>query len=134
MTTQTVVVLDRLRCVHEHDGSGHSEPYLWPTLLWVDDATPATPDRVGVVAGHEGRRDRGDPEGRPRERRVEARAHGVRRRRRSARSATARGRQPGGQLHDTLSVVSDAEGSPHTVALGGSGIDALPQARPSTIR
>jgi hypothetical protein len=38
-----------------------------------------------------------------------------------------------GDFHDTLTVVSDAEGSPHTVALSGSGIKALPQARPSTI-
>jgi hypothetical protein len=50
MTTQTVVVLDQLRCIHEHDGSGHSEPYVWPTLLWIDDATLATAELVGVSA------------------------------------------------------------------------------------
>src|SRR5215211_509239 len=48
MTTEWVVVLERLRCVRESDGSGHSEPYIWPVLLWIDDITIATQERVGV--------------------------------------------------------------------------------------
>ena len=51
MATDAVVVLERLRCIRESDGgTGHSEPYIWPTLLWIDDATLTTPDLVGVAA------------------------------------------------------------------------------------
>src|SRR5690242_14739106 len=50
MPTDTAVILDRLVCIHEHDGSGHSEPYVWPVLLFIDDATLQTPDLVGVAA------------------------------------------------------------------------------------
>jgi hypothetical protein len=50
MATDVTVVLDRLHCVRESDGNGHSEPYIWPTLLWIDNATLNTPELVGVTA------------------------------------------------------------------------------------
>ena len=50
MTIDVTVVLDRLHCVRESDGNGHSEPYIWPTLLWIDNATLNTPELVGVTA------------------------------------------------------------------------------------
>jgi hypothetical protein len=50
MTTEWVVVLERLRCVREDDGSGHSEPYIWPVLLWIDGTTLEDPEKVGVAA------------------------------------------------------------------------------------
>jgi hypothetical protein len=49
MATDAIIVLNRLRCLKESDGSGHSEPYLWPVLLWVDDHTLGTPELVGVT-------------------------------------------------------------------------------------
>ncbi len=39
MATDVLVTLDRLRCIHESDGTGHSEPYIWPVLIWIDTAT-----------------------------------------------------------------------------------------------
>ncbi len=50
MATDAILVLERLRCLRESDGSGHSEPYIWPVLIWIDDDTLATPDLVGVAA------------------------------------------------------------------------------------
>jgi len=44
------MTLERLRCIRESDGTGHSEPYIWPALLWIDDHTLATPELVGVTA------------------------------------------------------------------------------------
>jgi hypothetical protein len=38
--------LDRLECHVQGDASGGSEPYLWPMLIWVTDATLATPALV----------------------------------------------------------------------------------------
>jgi hypothetical protein len=50
MATDAIIVLERLRCIRESDGSGHSEPYIWPALLSIDDHTLATPELVGVTA------------------------------------------------------------------------------------
>lgn len=50
MATDAIIVLERLRCIRESDGTGHSEPYIWPVLLWIDDNTLATPALVGVTA------------------------------------------------------------------------------------
>jgi hypothetical protein len=50
MATDSIITLERLRCIRESDASGHSEPYLWPALLWIDDNTLATPELVGVTA------------------------------------------------------------------------------------
>src|SRR5262245_28376897 len=50
MATDAILVLERLRCIRESDGTGHSEPYIWPVLLWIDDNTLATPSLVGVTA------------------------------------------------------------------------------------
>jgi hypothetical protein len=50
MATDAILVLERLRCLRESDGSGHSEPYIWPVLIWIDDDTLATPALVGVAA------------------------------------------------------------------------------------
>lgn len=49
MNTDITVVLNSLHCLRESDGSGGSEPYVWPALLWVDDRTLATPAKVGVT-------------------------------------------------------------------------------------
>jgi hypothetical protein len=50
MAIDAFVHLDRLRCLSEHDGSGHSEPYLWAMLLWVDDSTLTTSELIGSTA------------------------------------------------------------------------------------
>lgn len=50
MATDAIITLQRLRCIRESDGTGHSEPYIWPVLLWIDDNTLATPNLVGVTA------------------------------------------------------------------------------------
>jgi hypothetical protein len=50
MAADAIIVLDTLHCFRESDGSGHSEPYMWPALLWVDELTLHTPPGVGVVA------------------------------------------------------------------------------------
>jgi hypothetical protein len=34
-----IVTLKHLHCIRESDGSGHSEPYIWPALLWIDEST-----------------------------------------------------------------------------------------------
>jgi len=36
MATDAIVTLERLRCIKESDGSGHSEPFIWPVLIWID--------------------------------------------------------------------------------------------------
>lgn len=48
MATDAILTLNRLRCIRESDGTGYSEPYIWPVLMWVDDNTLATPSLVGV--------------------------------------------------------------------------------------
>ncbi len=50
MATDAILVLERLCCNREDDGSGHSEPYIWPVLLWIDDNTLATPELVGMTS------------------------------------------------------------------------------------
>lgn len=40
--TKLELRLDRLECHLQGDASGGSEPYLWPMLIWVSDATLAT--------------------------------------------------------------------------------------------
>jgi hypothetical protein len=50
MPTDALIHLDRLRCIEEHDGSGHSEPYIWPLFLWVDDDTIGSGDFVAATA------------------------------------------------------------------------------------
>ena len=35
MSVNAVAFLETLRCIHEKDGSGHSEPYIWPALLAI---------------------------------------------------------------------------------------------------
>jgi hypothetical protein len=49
MATDAIIDLERLRCIRESDGTGHSEPYIWPVLLWIDDNTLTTPELVGVT-------------------------------------------------------------------------------------
>lgn len=49
MATDAIVLLNELRCIRESDGSGGSEPYLWPVLIWIDDNTLATPELVGAT-------------------------------------------------------------------------------------
>lgn len=44
--TKLELRLDRLECHVQGDASGGSEPYLWPVLIWVTDATLATPALV----------------------------------------------------------------------------------------
>lgn len=54
MLTEATLTLERLICHRESDGSGHSEPYLWPALVSIDQAfnvgitTPAS-SRARVV-------------------------------------------------------------------------------------
>lgn len=48
MATNAIFTLRQLRCISEGDGTGHSEPYIWPVLLWVTDATIVTPETVGL--------------------------------------------------------------------------------------
>ncbi|MER3513395.1 MAG: hypothetical protein C4310_02500 [Chloroflexota bacterium] len=50
IATDAIITLERLRCIRESDASGHSEPYIWPTLLWTDGNTLATPSLVGVTS------------------------------------------------------------------------------------
>jgi hypothetical protein len=49
MATDAFIRLERLHCIRQSDASGGSEPYLWPTLLWIDDTTLTTPELVGVT-------------------------------------------------------------------------------------
>jgi hypothetical protein len=50
MPVDAFIHLDRLRCLAESDGSGHSEPYVWTMLLWVDDTTIGSDQSVGSSA------------------------------------------------------------------------------------
>ena len=50
MATDAILSLNSLHCIRESDGTGNSEPYIWPVLLWIDDNTIATPELVGVTA------------------------------------------------------------------------------------
>lgn len=50
MATDAIITLESLRCISESDGTGQSEPYIWPVLLWIDDNTLATSLLVGVTA------------------------------------------------------------------------------------
>lgn len=50
MSVDASVQLDRLRCHAERDGSGHSEPFVWTVLLWVDDSTIGSGQIVGASA------------------------------------------------------------------------------------
>jgi len=50
MATDARIFLERLRCIRESDGTGHSEPYIWPVLIWIDDDTLATPALVDVTS------------------------------------------------------------------------------------
>jgi Tachylectin len=38
MSSDVTVILQTLNCIHESDGSGHSEPYIWPALFSIDVA------------------------------------------------------------------------------------------------
>jgi len=38
MAIDVIVTLERLNCRRESDGTGHSEPYLWPALVSIDQA------------------------------------------------------------------------------------------------
>ena len=49
MPTDAFVILERLRCLRESDGTGHSEPYLWPVLLRIDDNTLNTEALVAAT-------------------------------------------------------------------------------------
>ena len=53
MATQFVVKLNTLFCSREDDTEGHSEPYMWPALIWIDDHTLSNTEvtqKVGVTA------------------------------------------------------------------------------------
>ncbi len=49
MARDVTVMLERISCAVEHDGSGASEPYVWPALILIDDTTIATSDVVRVL-------------------------------------------------------------------------------------
>lgn len=49
MPIDAIITLDTLTCSKESDGTGHSEPYLWPVLLRVDDETLATPQLLSSL-------------------------------------------------------------------------------------
>lgn len=49
MATDAFVRLEHLTCTRESDGTGNSEPYIWPVVLWVDNDTLATPELVGLT-------------------------------------------------------------------------------------
>ena len=50
MATDAILSLNSLHCIRESDGTGNSEPYIWPVLMWIDDNTLVTPALVGVTA------------------------------------------------------------------------------------
>lgn len=50
MPIDAIVTLDQLACSKEHDETGHSEPYLWPVLMRVDDETLATPALLAALS------------------------------------------------------------------------------------
>jgi len=47
----SIITLERLRCTREKDASGHSEPYIWPALLWIDDTTLSEPRDNPILVG-----------------------------------------------------------------------------------
>jgi hypothetical protein len=49
MATDAILSLNRLLCIRESDGTGNSEPYIWPVLMWIDDIT-LMKELVGVTA------------------------------------------------------------------------------------
>ena len=51
MATDAIIVLERLRCIRESDVAGGSEPYIWPTLLWIDDNTLSEPRDNPILVG-----------------------------------------------------------------------------------
>lgn len=51
MSTDAIIGFDSLRCISEGAGSGGSEPYIWPALVWIDRQTLSMPDRIGFSAG-----------------------------------------------------------------------------------
>lgn len=53
MPIDAFIHLDRFRCLVEHDGNGHSEPYIWTVLIWVDDTTIGSGQIVGSAAPSE---------------------------------------------------------------------------------
>lgn len=53
MPIDAIITLDRLVCSKEHDETGHSEPYLWPVLIRIDDETLATPALVSAISPSE---------------------------------------------------------------------------------
>lgn len=53
MPIDAFIHLDRCRCLVEHDGTGHSEPYIWTVLIWVDDTTIGSGRIVGSRAPSE---------------------------------------------------------------------------------
>ncbi len=50
MSTDAIIRFDSLRCISERDGSGGSEPYIWPAMVWIDRQTLSMPDRIGFSA------------------------------------------------------------------------------------
>ena len=54
MSTDAIIRFENLRCVSERDGSGGSEPYIWPALVWIDRQTLSLPDRIGFSASAPG--------------------------------------------------------------------------------
>lgn len=50
MPRDAFITLEQLRCIRESDGTGHSEPYIWPAIVWIDDNTISTPGLVGMTS------------------------------------------------------------------------------------
>lgn len=50
MPVDAFIHLDTVRCITESDGSGHSEPYVWPLLLWSDSALISSNQIIGATA------------------------------------------------------------------------------------
>ena len=50
MAVDAFIHLDTVRCVTESDGSGHSEPYVWPVLLWSDSNLIGSGQFIGATA------------------------------------------------------------------------------------
>jgi hypothetical protein len=50
MPVDAILTLRQLACIAESDGNGHSEPYIWPVLLRIDDGTLTTPQLLSVIA------------------------------------------------------------------------------------
>lgn len=49
MPIDAIVTFDRLECSRETDDKGHSEPYIWPVLMRVDDNTLATEAELSSI-------------------------------------------------------------------------------------